>query len=326
MKHIFLIHSNTVLLSALGAISHENIVLRDVLFLFSRNFKSSIIPSEIHIKDISNLINYSCSRDFCYNIVKQDKYIKEIDTFIDTEVKDDYIMYVPHAGAPFNVFITNKRCLNSCLLQEGAYSFFGVPKRDIKTKLKNLLFSNNRIWWTKTWDIPECKRHLLNLTKTYAIDESFFKPIKDTDNIVIKWPSINGDKRFYFPEKTNFFLFETVVEEGFASIESYLACCKKLIEDSGVSHCYLKFHPAQNENNITRIKSLFKGLEIELVDNTIPFELVLSTSKNLNLYGFSTSLLKFGSVLGHNITTYLDLLLTMSTKKYRDHLIAGKYI
>lgn len=324
MKHVFLIHSNTVLLSALGAIVYEKLNYDDVIFLFSRNFKSTFVNKGILVKDITAIIDIASSKGFNYNFFKQRKFIKTIDRFLEKEVKDIFVMYVPHAAAPFCVFLTNKNRLYSCLLQEGAYSFFNNPTMNAKIHLKNFLFSNNRLWWTSSWDIPSQKKKIVNLKKTYAIDNSYFKALSESENIIINWPSVK-DNRFLYPEKTCFFIFDTAIEEGFASTDNYLFCCRRLISESGVKKCFLKFHPAQRTENIDKINALFEGVDAELVDNTIPFEIILTSSRNLNLYGFSTSLLRFGSMLGHHVTSYMELLRGVSTKKYHDHLKKGGY-
>ena len=323
MKHIFLIHSNTVLLSALGAIEYEGIPRKDILFLYSRHFSSTIVDNDIQVIDISDMFDLSNERDFVYNYSKHSKIIRLADQLICNFTKDKYIAYVPHFTLPiFTVFISNRQCIATCLLQEGAFSFFGKPTEKVKTWVKNALFSSNRIWWLTTWDMPKRWEKHIKLKKTYAIDTAFFSPLC-AENIIIKWPHIDNEK-LIFPENTNFFIFESAVEQSFLSIEQYVECCNKLIEDSGVTKCYLKFHPAQTEAHKKEIEKLFDNIDYELFDNSIPFELVLCSSKNLNLYGFSTSLLKFGKNLGHHVTSYLDMMCSASPK-FKTHIEQGNY-
>ena len=42
MKHIFLIHSHTLLLTSLGVINREKLAEEDVIFIYSRNYRSCI--------------------------------------------------------------------------------------------------------------------------------------------------------------------------------------------------------------------------------------------------------------------------------------------
>ena len=324
MKHVFLIHSNTVLLSALGAISHEKIPHEDILFLYMRHFTSSIVDDDIKSVDISSLHALSVEKGFPYKIFKHKKLINAVDLLIEREVKGEYIAYVPHLSSPiFIVFATNSNCNSANLLQEGAFSFFGVPIERKKNWIKNFFFANKRFWWETTWDIPNNKSDILNVRKSFATNSQFFNPLQDVENVIVKWPAIN-DKRFLFPEQANFFLFESAVEQCFISIDDYLLCIKRLIADSGVKECYLKFHPGQRKENVDKIIKLFQGVSWKVLDESIPFELVLSSSKNLNLYGFSTSLLKFGEDLGHHVMSYMELMCQRS-KIFNDHINSGTY-
>lgn len=324
MKHVFLIHSNTVLLSALGAIAYEKIPHEDILFLYLRHFTSSIVHDNIKSVDISGLHALSVEKGFPYKIFKHKKLINAADLLIEREVKGEYTAYVPHVSSPiFIVFATKSNCKSVNLLQEGAFSFFGIPTERKKNWIKNFFFANKRFWWETTWDIPDKKSNILNVRKSYATNAEFFSPLQDVENVIIKWPAIN-DKRFFFPEQTNFFLFESAVEQCFISIDDYLQCIKRLIFDSDVKECYLKFHPGQRKENVERIIELFEGISWKIVDNSIPFELILSSSKKLNLYGFSTSLLKFGEDLGHNVTSYMELMCQKS-KTFKNHINGGTY-
>ena len=44
MKHVFLIHSHTVFLTAIGVIRRLSLKVDDIIFVYFRNYNNSIIP------------------------------------------------------------------------------------------------------------------------------------------------------------------------------------------------------------------------------------------------------------------------------------------
>lgn len=322
MKHVFIIHSNTVLLSALGAIEYEKIKKEDIFFLYARNFSSSIVDKGIKKKDIGNI--YTLSRtNFTINICAHKKIIKVVDEFIKCEIGEDYVLYIPHAGIPFCIFATNKRCQYTCFLQEGAYGFFDY-NFSYKVLLKNIFFSNIRMWWNSTWDIPPKRRKSVNLRKTYAISKDIFEALDYTDNVIIKWPRID-DPRLCFPSESDFYLFDSCVEQKYVSLDDYIECCKLLVDEGKNNISYIQFHPAQDKETKRKILLLFQNKNYTILDGTVPFELILSSNSKLNLFGFSTSLLKFGEDMGHNITCKISMIYEKSNRRFKKHIKIGHY-
>lgn len=66
---------------------------------------------------------------------------------------------------------------------------------------------------------------------------------------------------------------------------------------------YIKFHPGQPEEERNIILSFFEneGLAYRIMDNDIPMELIISSKKNLNFAGFSSSVLYYAIDYGHNV-------------------------
>jgi hypothetical protein len=132
---------------------------------------------------------------------------------------------------------------------------------------------------------------------------------------IIKWPNleINGKINLEYP----FFIFDSSIEQEFVEKKVYMEATKKLIQEKGESFNYIKFHPAQQYENMCLIKSFFTGankVSIELPAD-IPFEAYLSTYENMKVYGFNSSLLIFAKQLYHNIFSFESELLKNS-KKY----------
>lgn len=311
MVHIFVIHSNTVLLTALGVIEKEKIEYGDILFMYGRNFRSSIVPEAIKCVDISDL--YSCKEE--YGILgrrfRLRKYAKKFDAFLSEYVNKPYQAYVPHTGSRiFQALCSNKLCIATNWLQEGAYSFFTKPLTDPRRiRRYNLFFSSKRFWYQTNWSITEAVARKIHAHKAYALRDSFFSPLQErgVDLVQIKWPQTSNREKS-IPDGSNVFIFESAVELGQIEKDVYMAGCRKLIVASGVKECYLKFHPNQKKENVTNIVSMFKGRSIKYCPEDYPFELIMSSAQGLHLFGFTTSLLKFGEDLGHKVTRGTDYL------------------
>lgn len=315
MKHIFIIHSSTVLLSALGVIELDNIKHKDVIFLYGRNFTTSIKPNDIVSYDVSSEYNFWKENGLIGRRTKIKQEVKKIDDLIDRLTCEEYFAYVPHTGTHFfQSFVTNKHCIRVNWIQEGAYAFFTKPIADpFRVFIFNILFSTKRTWYQLNWDIPFHSRKRFKMGNAYALNDEFFKPLErfGVTSICITWPRFdNIDAEL--PQGSHIFLFESAVELGLVEKETYIAGCKELIKMCKSKSCFVKFHPNQNNENIKDIRELFKGMSVRDCRDDIPFELIMATSQNLNLYGFTTSLLKFGEDLGHNVISLKDFLINNS--------------
>ena len=304
MKHIFIIHSNTVLLSALGAIENEKIEHEDVLFLYGRNFTSNIVPADIFVKDVSSEYKMFDEKGIVGRRKQLKEYYKITDALIESLVTDFYEVYIPHSGPHFfQAFMTHPLCKGVSWLQEGAYSFFDKPlSKPYRVLLFNILFSSKRCWYQLNWSISWFSKWRFKPHKSYALDHVFFKPLDKfgVENVAIQWPKYEGSQ-YQLEDNASVFLFESAVELGFIDLGTYINGCRLLIEESGVKECYVKFHPNQKKENIEKILSLFKGIKTKECPHGVPFELIMGSSKYLNLFGFTTSLLKFGEMLGHHV-------------------------
>ena len=217
-------------------------------------------------------------------------------------ISSDYEVYVPHTGSRvFQALITNKYCIATNWLQEGAYSFFFKSLADpARVRRYNLFFSSSRFWYQENWGFSKKMAKIIKPHNAYALSESLFEPLK-VHNVMVKrifWPKIEG-KVMSLPRGSNVFLFESAIELGLIEKKVYMDGCRELIKASGVTECYVKFHPNQTQENIQEIISMFDGISYKYCPNDYPFELIMSSSDNLSLYGFTTSLLKFGEDMGH---------------------------
>ena len=104
-------------------------------------------------------------------------------------------------------------------------------------------------------------------------------------------------------DNANVFVFDGFTTNGFIEQAFYLNKCKELISKFAQQVNYIKFHPAQSSDECNTIKSYFskQGCKYEILDNSIPFEIILASTSNLVINGFGSSLLYFARNFGHTV-------------------------
>lgn len=96
-----------------------------------------------------------------------------------------------------------------------------------------------------------------------------------------------------------YFVFESLVEQRNIEKEVFLEASGKLIMKFGGIHNYVKFHPAQKDENKGYIKSLFSknGFHMEQLPDNVPFEMILANQPHMKVCGFTTSLVFFAALM-----------------------------
>jgi len=313
MKHVFYLNSHTTFLTVLGTIEYLKIDTSDVIFLYTRNYKHNIPCNSVAEYDFTQE-NDICND--CYGSRTQlVKAIKLIDDFVDEKIKDDYILYIPHLHmGTAQLLYTNPRCIKVAYVQEGAICqpkkfVINIPiKETIKNIIKNkLLLRTKRVWRGIGW----YQSGTLNKQKSidsYSFSKDFFKYLPSSNHIV-KWPKLNIETNV--KSGSTVFVFDGHVTNGLVEREYYYNVCKLIISKFAGENNYVKFHPAQQDDEREYIKSLFAIAEksFSLCDDATPFELVLSNVSNLRVIGFGSSLLMYAHLLGHEVYAKDNLLL-----------------
>lgn len=321
MKHVFVINSHTTFLTSRGTIELLHINEDDVVMLYTRSYRNSIV----NVKNVRDVTEES---DYCEEYVLKNKYynkkcISLIDAVVEDSIRDVYELYVPHMQLKIcQLLYTNRKCLRVSYIQEAGYP---QPKKfltrlSLEDIIKNIIyylfFQNRRAKRVVGWYQP----HLLNKQKTinsYAVNPNFFQQLP-SKNHVVKWPSFTLNIDF----KSNgvFFVFDGFVKNGIIEKDFYLNACNYIIQKYAGVHNYLKFHPGQSQSEKDFIKKCFIAIDcdINILDDSIPFEVIISSFSNLVIVGFSSSLLKFASDLGHTVYANDDLL--KKSEKYQQHI------
>ena len=136
---------------------------------------------------------------------------------------------------------------------------------------------------------------------TYATSDSFFANMPQHHNHIIQWPKIKVD--FEIVHNSVVFVFDGFVNNNHIEKEYYLSQCERLVNDVAASLNYIKFHPAQDEEQKNQIIKYFsdRKKDVKILSNEIPFELILSSCSRLKVAGFGSSLLFFAKDFGHDV-------------------------
>lgn len=310
MKHLFIIHSHTPFLTAIGTINLLKLKEEEVIFFYSRKYQNNIIHHNYKVVETTEITELC--RTTMFTSRKKTAYaLRLVDLLVEKEICDDFILYAPHYIMPIcQALYTNRRCIKGCYIQEG-----GVPMRNLSITnlsiwkklyyflLNRIYRGTDRIWRPSAWYVEGTFKKQDSI-ESYAISDSFFKSIPSHNNIV-KWPQMPKNIVIDIKRPSMIFVFDGFITNGQVEHDYYIEKCKHLISMYGNKyHNYIKFHPAQPLQERILINDMFKAasLPIEEMPDSIPFELVLSSKENLNIAGFGSSLLYFARDLGHHVT------------------------
>ncbi len=320
MKHLFVIHSHTNFLTAMGTINYLNLKEEEVSIAWSRNYKNILYNSDCVTEDLSWATEYPILR----KLFNHRKDIIKIDRQIDILTKgDDYILYAPHPSETlFALLLTNSHCVGFNYLQEGALIMKGLfqkRKKSFEYCMYDYIvkyFYGGRLYGARnTWDIPSFKE-LRKTPECFAISDDIFDGSNYKTNI-IKWPSYNIPDKYSIDPSYPCFITESFIEKDVVEKEVYLNLYKELIETKGKEYNYIKFHPAQWEETKKEITQLFEnaGKKVKELPANFPFEVYLSSYKNMTVCGFRSSLVVFAGQLGHDSYS-LEKELRIQSAKY----------
>lgn len=313
MKQVFIIHSHTTFLVSMGVIKKLSLPDKDIVLLYGRNYKISCIKVPYTVIDITKIYDYCKLKRYIWSYSKQLKHIHLIDNLIAECIKTEYNIYIPHTSYnTFQLLLTNPLCSGLNLIQEGAVSFFS-KKIKYKQILKNIItFYNSRIWFKTNWYIPNKFYKRYQPICTFATNKLFFEPLKKAHNHIIKIPHYHTN--IVIEENEPIFIFESAVEMQLIEREIYMSACYKMITECSQTRNYIKFHPNQDDINISTIKSFFNDKRYIELPMDVPVELILSTNRKLTICGFTSSLIFFAKEMHHIVNSYTKELTGNSNK------------
>ncbi len=318
MKKVFFINSHTTFLTAQGTINYLGLNKESIIFLYVRNYKNSLFKVSYKTIDASELYE-ECEFLFKNYFVRK-RIIADIDKFIKNYINDEYELFAPHLGnGLYQLFYTNPNCKKLSYIQEGGIPFKSAYKTSL-TPLEYLIITiynkhllTKRVWKPFRWYVKGYMKDN-SVIDSYATSDSFFKYLPSINHI-IKWPYCKLD--ITIKKESCIFIFDGFSHHQFIEQDFYLKMCERLIQETKKEYNYIRFHPVQDTDERNKILNIFKrfNADFEIMDESIPFELIISSVQNLTIAGFGSSLLFFARDFGHNVICKDKWLI--SSKKYR---------
>lgn len=314
MKHVFLVNSHTTFLSSLGVINLLKIANKDVVMLFARNYTNSVCALPYTLCDVNELYYSADDVFFTKDSDIISKKIKEVDTIVDNHIRGFYHMYVPNFCNPLVCLLySNWKCRRISFIQEAAQSTVSAYKTNISVwngLKRRLRLLRDGIPYRK-WIMPLYYRNdyiwkQYGKMYSYALNDNIFAGFKSNINHIINWPVI--DYKFNLNEEATFFVVDGWVKNFMCESEVFLQLMKSLIEENVGSFNYIKFHPNQITSEREQILDFFKNCNApyEIMDQSIPFELVITTYQGLKIVGMGSALCFFAKDLHHNVICHDD--------------------
>ncbi len=316
MKHVFVIGSHTPYLTALGVIKEKGIKKEDVVFVLGRNYHCYNADGMIVSYDITPLYYIYLKGNTRAGIKKR---IAELDNFINCHIAETYVLYIPHLMFfTFQIFATHSLCADVKFIQESVVDYCKPENSKHYPSLKDFYlnifyFRGMRIWAANYWNSYR-KIHKAKISETFANTDEIFKDM-NCKHTIVKWPSM--DVPVKLEDDAVCFVFESAVERKDIERDVYLNATKMMIRKFAKTHNYVKFHPYQTEENKREIMQMFENdtLCVKELPSEVPFEMILCSKEKICVVGFTTSLIYYAALMGHDAHICAPVL--MASKKFR---------
>ena len=317
MNHVFVINSHTTFLTAMGTIEYLKLKDRDVIFVYTRDYRNEVTHIPFKIVKGTEMANASNTIGTDY-----EGYIRKVDSFIDQFVEGKYDLYVPHLwNYFFQLLYTNKKCHRVSYVQEGGPAQTKVFEYDVPFVERTKSFIRHAILGRRTFECKWYKRGTLYKQRhvdAYALNDKYFRPMHPRTHIV-QWPSTKLDMTI--DADAPIFVFDGHIANGVVEPNVYLKCCEQMVLENAKPNNYVKFHPAQKKEERETILGYFKKnkFNVLVMRDDIPMEYVIIQFQNLTIIGFTSSLLYYAHDNGHTVISY-EKQLTDASETYSTHV------
>lgn len=310
MKHVFIINSHTTFLTSMGVIAYLGLNDDDVIFIYIRNYKNTITQIPYKTIDATKLaLSYI---DITSNY---DTIIRTTDSFINQEIGTRYNLYVPHFWHYFfQVLYTHPFCRRVSYVQEGGPAYRNLYEKQVSLLERFRMFIWLAVRRKRTFECKWYKRGIIFKQRkldSFAINNTYFKHLP-SENHIVEWPSQKVD--IALVRNNPIFIFDGYVTNGIVEKDVYLSLCHEIVSEQASSHNYVKFHPAQTDEERKTILRYFSeiGCMAEIMSDEIPMEFIIIQFKKMKYIGFTSSLLYYAHDYGHEVISYETKLLSSS--------------
>ncbi len=320
MKHLFIVHSHITYLMSLAIIKHLNIKNNNICILSdNHSFRPQITPIQI--------IYFSLNENVIVKF-KYWNYARYIDQLISRVTDDDdYTLYINYPHYKY-LFMTNSHCKKINFIEEGMdnykeNSLFSYTIFELKNNFRPTFYSRLKYGIETFKLIIRGKRNaqidllpgvascynLIPDISYYCFSEYTYPGIKDRKYVL----NLKDVKSFYcdtdfgnLPDGSCLWIGDNVIKCSSISEQHYSMAVEQSLESFFGNHpfdkIYLKFHGGESEYSRDIIKKVCKKLCVEyvVIDDGISIELLLIDMNNCTLVGLTSSLLFYGSLLGHS--------------------------
>ena len=153
---------------------------------------------------------------------------------------------------------------------------------------------------------------------SFAINNTYFKHLP-SENHIVEWTSQKVD--ITIDNSHPIFIFYGYVTNGLVEKDVYLSLCQDIISEQASSNNYVKFHPAQTDEERKTILQFFsdKDCMAEIMSDDIPMEYIIIQFRKMKYIGFTSSLLYYAHDYGHEVISYETKLLS-SSKRFSEYV------
>jgi len=335
VKHLFLVHSPITYLASIAVIKDLKINKDDAILIFN---EFGEISSTTHVSFSINKFYKNKGIKKIYNYVRYFNIVNRIDKLVNAAVENEnFIAYIPVLHLIGKSLITHPLCNSFNFIEEGLGNYYK------EETLQGLAVINSKDSWRSSFS-KNTKRALNEMYmvirgynfKLQSIPFSYscytsFREVNFYGLSNESFPLADKKKRIILPFQNEWHgdikqaykldLDHKIIWIGDASVKQlgfsedvYLQGiengCVRFIKDRNKNEIFIKFHRDENESLRQKIKKIFlsNNISLHIIPDSVIMELQLFKAENVTLIGVYSSLLFYGSIMGHHSFSIYEFL------------------
>lgn len=317
MKHIFLIHSHITFYISKNVQLFYKIPKENIFYIIARNYHNKyfeIPKSQILTKSRNDLYSPVLNKNFSFIQKINFLFFKNHFSDIPINIKSfmnahPYILYTPIVSPLIiQALAFHNNCNQLHFIEEGFASYINGSKISLGSKKRLLLFFQ-KLNPFSTYQIHPHNQYAkifkFKRINAYTFNNLCFKNNKSVITKSIPFYKSLLKSKLILPNNANLFIFDGITKYHAFSFVTLKSVVEKIVKRYIQNSLYLKFHPSQSlKEKKEIITTLKKHIKIFVIGDDEPLEVALLKLKNLNLYGFHSSLLFYALLYSNNHHVY----------------------